>query len=286
MLLLDQRDNNAPTCTDCHDAHTILPPNDARSNVHPISIVGTCSGCHEDESLMSEYGLGTDQISTHRNSSHGVALYDNMNFAAPTCTACHGSHAALPPNVDQITDVCGQCHVLVRRAFDGGPHGLAARDGLLPGCTACHSNHGTERVPPDRIASSCTECHDADSPAALVGIEIQEQVIRATEDLHSAEEAIHELRRAGHRITDVVLRFHSAQSAYLQVSQSQHSLDLEVLEDQTRQAASISADIRATAEVAAEHQWEHKLLLIPVWFLALSAVTLAWFKLRGLEKRR
>jgi len=174
----------------------------------------------------------------------------------------------------------------VRRAFDAGPHGVAARHGLLPGCTACHSNHGTERVPPDRIASTCTECHDADSQAALAGIEIQEQVIRATEDLHSAEEAISELRRAGHPTANVSLRLHTATSAYLQVSQTQHSLNLEALEDQTRQVASISADIRATAEVAAEHQWEHKLLLIPVWFLALSAITLAWFKLRGLERRR
>jgi hypothetical protein len=235
---------------------------------------------------MGEYGLGIDQISTHRSSAHGVALYDKLNFAAPTCTGCHGSHAALPPNVNQITDVCGHCHVLVRRALDAGPHGVAARNGLLPGCTACHSNHGTERIPPDRIASTCTVCHDADSPAALGGIEIQQQVIRAIEELHSAEEAISELRGAGHRVDDVSLRLHSAQSAYLQVSQTQHSLDLEVLEDLTRQVASVSADIRATAEVAAEHQWEHKLLLVPVWFLALSAITLAWFKLRGIERRR
>jgi hypothetical protein len=285
-LLLEGRDLNAPTCTDCHDAHTILPPNDARSNVHPTNIADTCADCHEDEALMGRYGLGTDQIETHRVSAHGVALYEKHNFAAPTCVSCHGSHAALPPAVTQIADVCGQCHVQVRRAFYSGPHGAAAQAGALPGCTACHSNHGTERVPPDRIAATCTECHEAESPAALVGVEIEEQVIRATQDLRSAEEAIHELIRAGRRVADARLRQQTALTAYMQISQAQHSLDLETLEDLSRQVGSISRDIRATEEVAAEHRWEHGLILIPVWFLTLSAIVLAWFKLRALRKEQ
>ena len=118
----------------------------------------------------------------------------------------------------------------------------------------------------------------------ITGIEIQEQVGRAAEHLHGAAEAIHALTRAGRRTADVSVRYQTALTAYMQVSQTQHSLDLETLDDQTRQVASISTDIRGSAEVAAEHQWEHKLLLILIWFLALSATVLAWFKLRGLEK--
>jgi hypothetical protein len=38
------------------------------------------------------------------------------------------------------------------------------------------------------------------------------------------------------------------------------------------------------AEVAAEQQWEHKLLLVPVWFLALASLALALFTLRGLQR--
>ena len=184
----------------------------------------------------------------------------------------------------EISNVCGHCHVLVRRAFDSGLHGAAARSGVLPGCTACHSNHGTERVQLDRIAAMCTVCHEEGSAAALTGIEIQEQVGRAAGHLHGAAEAIHELTRAGRRTADISVRYQTALSAYMQLSQTQHSLDLEALDDQTRQVASISTDIRGSAEVAAEHQWEHKLLLILIWSLALSATVLAWFKLRGLEK--
>ncbi len=284
QLLLGLEDQNAPTCTDCHDAHTILPPNDARSNVYPTNTVTTCARCHENESLMSQYGLSTDQVRMHRESTHGVELLANKNFAAPACVDCHGSHAALPPRVVQITDVCGQCHVLVRRAFYEGPHGQAALAGALPGCTACHSNHGTERVDPDKVAATCTRCHDRDGTAALVGMEIQEEVSHATEELRSAEEAIHNLLRAGRNVTDINFRFESALTAYSQMAQAQHSLDLDHLEDLGRQVASVSRDIRAAEEVAAEHRWEHKLILIPVWFLTLSGCVLAWFKLRALAK--
>jgi hypothetical protein len=284
LLLLGEGDTNAPTCTDCHDAHTILPPNDARSNVYPTNIVRTCSRCHEDESMMAQYGISTEQVHRYMDSAHGVALFDKENFSAPTCVDCHGSHAALPPQVVQIADVCGQCHVPVRRAFYEGPHGQAARDGILPGCTACHSNHGTERIPPDQIAATCTGCHADDSDQAVLGSQIEEYALHAYEELQAAEEAIHHLARAGHQTRDYRFRYQAAMTAYSQMDKAQHSLDIEMLEDLDRQTSSISRDIRSAEEVAAEETWEHKLILIPVWFFALSGMVLAWFKLRGLRK--
>jgi hypothetical protein len=285
MLLLDEGDANAPTCTDCHDAHTILPPEDARSKVYPTNIVRTCARCHEDEGLMAPYGLPTDQVRLYRESAHGTALFDREDFSAPTCVECHGSHAALPPRVMQITDVCGHCHVLVRRTFYQGPHGEAARAGELPGCTACHSNHGTERVSPDRIAATCTDCHAANGPEAEFGVEIQAEVMHATRELHHAEEAISGLLRAGRNVVGAEFRLKAAVTAYEQLPRAQHSLDMEYLEDLSRQVVSISRDIVASEEVSAEHIWEHKLILIPVWFLAASACLLAWFRLRAAARQ-
>jgi hypothetical protein len=283
-LLLEQGNTDAPTCTDCHDAHMILPPNDARSNVYPTNIVTTCARCHEDGSLFGRYGLRIDQTREYLKSAHGVALFEQQDFSAPTCISCHGSHAALPPTVTQISDVCGHCHVLVRRTFYQGPHGEAAQAGKLPGCTACHSNHGTERVDPEGIAATCTACHANDSDAARLGQEIQRNVSYAFEELEAAEHAIHELTRAGHPVSNIRFRYQTALTAYQQLSQAQHSLDPLVLEDLSRQVASISRDIRAAEEVSAEERWEHKLILVPVWFLALSATVLAWFKLRSIRK--
>ena len=280
QLLLGRGSNDAPTCTDCHNAHLILPPEDARSEVHPTNIPATCGKCHDDARLMARYDEPTDQFERYRWGAHGVAVFDERNFAAPTCIGCHGSHAALPPAVTQIADVCGQCHLLLERAFYRGPHAEPARRGALPGCLGCHSNHGAERTQPEEIAALCTRCHEADSHAGLLGVELQEQVLRATEELHHAADAIEEMVAAGHEVADERFRYQSAVSEYNQIALVQHSLDFERLEDLALRVRSNTGIIRAAAEVAAEEEWEHKLLLIPVWFLALSVIVLAWFKLR------
>jgi hypothetical protein len=283
-LLLTQGDMNAPTCTDCHDAHTILPADDARSNVHPTRIPTTCARCHEDDQLMARYNIPADQFSEYRASAHGIAVFEEANFAAPTCTGCHGSHAALPPGVTEVVNVCDRCHVLIGRALSQGPHGEAAESGRIPGCLACHSNHGTERVSPEEIASGCTMCHEQGSRAAGMGFEIQQETVQAATDLRAADEAIQELRASGRRVSDEVYRFESALTSYRQMAVVQHSFDLELLEDLARQVRSNTSLVRATAEARAEQRWEHRLLLVPVWFLTLSTLVLVWFKFRDLKK--
>lgn len=285
QLLLSQSNLDAPTCSDCHDAHLILPPEDARSRVHPANIPETCARCHADNRIMSKYGLPTDQLTRFREGAHGVALFETSNYAAPTCVGCHGSHAALPPAVRQVSHVCDRCHAVLRREFYDGPHGAPALDGRIPGCLACHSNHGTERVAPSRITEVCGTCHEAQSGAAAVGVTLQQRLVRATEDLRLAEEAIEALVRMGRRPTDARLRYEEAFTDYQRIAAVQHSLDLDALEDLALRVSSVSRDIRATAEAGAERQWEHRLILLPVWFLALAAVVLSWFKLRDLRRR-
>jgi hypothetical protein len=281
--LLFQGNADAPTCTDCHDAHTILPPEDARSGVYPTNIPATCANCHEDQELMSRYEMEVDQLEQYRGGAHGIGLFEEQNFANPTCVDCHGSHAALPPATGEIVHVCDKCHVLVGRSLYRGPHGPPAASGEIPGCVACHSNHGTERVAPAAIASTCRECHEAQSRAALVGAEIQEQVVRATDDLAAAAEAIEELIAGGRDVAETRFRYQSLVTRYQQMGQPIHSLDLEELEDLGLRIGSISHDVQGAAEASVEHQWEHKLLLVPLWFLALAVVALSWFKFRDLK---
>lgn len=284
QLLLEEHDQNAPTCTDCHDAHTILPPDDARSNVYPTNIPATCARCHEDAAMMDRYGIPIDQVEQYRQSAHGKAVFERANFAAPTCTGCHGSHAALPPGVTEIVNVCERCHLLVGRAFRQGPHGRATRAGTLPGCLGCHSNHGTEGVPPESTASLCTRCHEPNSRARVAGVEFQEQIVRALQELASADRAIEEMQASGHQVADERFRYHTALTSYREMGQVHHSLDMTVLEDLGRQVRSDTELIRGTAEAAAERRWERKLILLPIWFLTLSAIVFAWFKLRELER--
>lgn len=284
QLLLGEGNTDAPTCADCHDAHTILPPTDARSSVYPPRIPFTCAGCHADDEHMGGYGIPTNQFTRYRGSAHGVALLEAGNVAAPSCVGCHGSHSALPPRVTEIANVCGHCHVLVQRAFDEGAHAGAAEAGEIAGCTACHENHDTRPVALDSVAETCTRCHEAESPPAVQGREVQELMVGAAEQLEAAEEALEELGRAGRRVSDVRFRYRTARTAFLQFQQAQHSLDMERLEDLSLRIRSITRDIREAGESVREERFEHRLLLAPIWFLVLSGVVLAWFRLRTLRR--
>jgi len=281
-LLLAGNDQHAPTCTDCHDAHTILRPDDARSTVYPGNIPATCGRCHEDKRLMAPYRLPTDQVAQFRRSAHGVALLAEQNFAAPTCVGCHGSHSALPPQGSEVITVCARCHQLVGQAFESGPHAKVSA-AKMKGCLGCHGNHDTERVPTDRITATCSRCHAAGTRALALGATIQRSAIQATADLQAADSAIRRLVRAGVPTGDAQFRYRTALTAYLQIAQAQHSLDLERIEDLGRRVKSVSRDLQGAAEAAEETQWEHKLLLVPVWFLTLAALALAWLVRRTLE---
>ena len=279
--LLEAGNQDAPTCSDCHDPHRTLPSSDARSAVFPTNIPATCDRCHSDPEMMGRYGLDTHQFEEFAASAHGRALYGDGNFAAPSCIGCHGSHAALPPDVGEIANVCGKCHQEVRHALSSGPHGPGDEPGSSAlGCTACHTNHATERIASEEISETCTDCHGSDESAAHVGQQIEEGVIRAEAQMESAREAISELRRAGHRTADARFRYRSALTEFNQIAQVQHSLDLETLTDLELDVSSITRSIESAAEVAAEHKWEHRLILIPLWFFALSMAALAYFRFR------
>jgi hypothetical protein len=279
--LLEAGNQDAPTCSDCHDPHTTLPSSDARSATFPKNIPDTCGRCHTDAEMMEPYGLGIGQLEEFRHSSHGRAIYEEDNFASPSCIGCHGSHAALPPDVREITNVCGRCHIDVRRALVSGPHGETTETGtVVLGCTTCHTNHGTERVDSEAIAETCTNCHAEGDAAAQVGEEVEEGVVRAEREMESAREAISELVLAGRQTSDARFRYRNALTEFRQIAKVHHSLDAERLTDLELRVSSIANGIEATAEVAAEERWEHRLLLIPLWFFALSIAVLAHFRLR------
>jgi hypothetical protein len=285
--LLERGDDNAPTCTDCHEAHLIRRATDARSNTNPQNIPGLCARCHADARRMAPYGIPANQFAQYSSSTHGEALFLEGNLAAPTCVGCHGSHSALPPGVTEVTDVCGRCHSLVRAAFRQGPHAAPTVRREISGCTACHSNHGTERVAPEGLAESCAPCHAAGSAAAAIADSLEARVQEASHLLEDARAAMARLEAAGRPIADMELRYRTAFTAYRQMALTQHSLQLETLESLSLQVISSVRTIDEAAEVAAEQRWEHQLLLIPVWFVALAVVVLARYRItESLEASR
>jgi hypothetical protein len=280
QALLGERNFDAPTCTDCHDAHLIRRETDARSNVFPIQIAETCRQCHEDETLMEKYDLPTNQHADFVAGAHGRALYEDENLASPSCIGCHGSHAALPARPREVVNVCAGCHELVGRAFIEGPHGSATDTGEMSACLSCHVSHDSEAIPSAAIGGLCAACHEDGTPANQVGREIEGMLVAAEEDLHAADGAIAELVVAGQNTADALFRYQTAVTYYEQMRMELHGMDVDALEELTRRVDSNAREVLTTAEIRAERRWEHKLMLLPIWFFALSGIALALFKLR------
>ena len=88
--------------------------------------------------------LPTDQLAEYRNSVHGRALLEDGDFGAPACNDCHGNHAAMPPEISSIAQVCRTCHANNGALFDGSEHKKAFDSNGWPECGA-GQNAGTAR---------------------------------------------------------------------------------------------------------------------------------------------
>ncbi len=110
-------EHQAPTCTDCHGEHGILPPDDPRSPVSPTKIAEvTCSRCHEAAPLNERLATDRPVFVSFVDSFHGLKSARGDRRVA-NCASCHEAHGVLPPDDPRSTvypanlpRTCGRCH--------------------------------------------------------------------------------------------------------------------------------------------------------------------------------
>ncbi len=160
-------DKKVATCTNCHGVHPILSRKDPKSPVYKANVPSTCARCHNAD-YMKGRKVRTDQYALYRRSVHGKALLEKGDVSAPACNSCHGNHGAVPPNTQNISLVCGNCHGREGELFAAS----RVRDALelagKRGCVTCHGNHDVQ-VPTDEMVSTrppglCGQCHWPNSP--------------------------------------------------------------------------------------------------------------------------
>lgn len=170
---LEEGEEEAAVCTDCHGAHDTPDPDEPRSRISQ-----TCAQCHG--TIFEEY----------RESVHGEALIEEDNPDVAVCTDCHGVHAITDPNLaafrNSSPELCGECHAdeelmaeyeISTNVFDtyvSDFHGTTAtlfdaQDPDVPTNTAvcydCHGVHDTKHPDdPDagiqaNLLETCRECH-------------------------------------------------------------------------------------------------------------------------------
>ncbi len=150
---------SAPTCTNCHGAHSIRPKADAKSNVSRARIPDTCGTCHKPERAAYMKGM------------HGKLRQDGV-LASPGCTDCHSAHSIqqhdMPKFRTQVVSECGNCHGDYLSTYRDTFHGQVTALGYsqMATCASCHGAH--EILPASNPASTvskenrlatCQVCH-------------------------------------------------------------------------------------------------------------------------------
>jgi hypothetical protein len=169
QTLLVKHDDRAPSCVSCHGVHGIRPAKDPQSKVHVQRVPETCGACHADPKIMSGFTradgspLPTNQLAEYRTSVHGRALLERGSLGAPACNTCHGTHAASPPGLAQVSQSCNLCHSANASLFDGSKHKHAFEQHKWPECGECHGNHNIAKTHDAMLATGqgqlCGDCH-------------------------------------------------------------------------------------------------------------------------------
>ena len=184
--LLEDRNEEAAACQDCHGHHSILKGQNPESSVNKWNVSKTCGQCHP--TIQEEYD-GT---------IHGTALQRGVR-EAPSCTDCHGEHTIRshsdpesPVHALRLAkEVCGRCHgslVLNRKyglstgkveTFLESYHGLASRlgDENSANCASCHGVHDIlpssdpqSSIHPNNLQKTCGGCHPGATQSFVSGL--------------------------------------------------------------------------------------------------------------------
>lgn len=146
-------------CTNCHTAHSALPPQDPRSSVNPANIPATCGACHSG-------------IEERFNKSVHVTMAGKTGKELPVCNSCHSAHAISRTDAGgfklDIMNKCGRCHEEIAKTYFDTYHGKVSQLGYTKTakCYDCHGSHDILRVADPEshlsrrnVVTTCRKCH-------------------------------------------------------------------------------------------------------------------------------
>lgn len=153
------------TCSDCHDAHRVLPPDSTESTLNRVNVKETCGACH------------AGVLATYDSSAHGAALAKGDTTVtgqqAPVCIECHGGHKLVnaddPVWFGEVVRECGACHQRLIETYVTTYHGKATAlgYGIAAKCSDCHTAHSMlpaddprSSVHPANLVETCGACHE------------------------------------------------------------------------------------------------------------------------------
>jgi predicted CXXCH cytochrome family protein len=282
-------DTKVAVCIDCHSVHDLRPPSDPQSKVHPTNVANTCSRCHANYDYMKEYKIPTNQFAGYSKSVHHDALVARGDLSAPTCTTCHGNHAATPPGVANIANVCSNCHVFQAQLFASSPHQQAFAAAGLPGCVTCHSNHEIVH-PSDAFLGSgkeslCTQCHTEGDGGFVAANRIKQQLDQLGASIGDAEQILGRAERSGMEVSQPKLELAQARDALTKARVTIHSFDVNKIEADIKPGLkTAAADVEAGKKALAERNYRRMGLGISLIAILFALVGLRLY-IRQIESK-
>jgi hypothetical protein len=287
-------DPNVATCFDCHDQHRVLKASDPSSQVYPTNEPEMCAGCHADQALMSSYGIPADQYDLYQQSVHGVAMLENQDLRAPTCSTCHGKHGAAPPGYQQVANVCGQCHAKTEDYYLQGAHRTGMTGQAAPECVTCHGQHDVPRPTRDLFVGTddrhCGMCHAPDSAIAGQVDAIYQSLTAADTAYEEAEATIALATEQRLIMAEQEELLQQANTPLVESRALQHNVIVEEIQAKAEESMKLSNEAQASAEEALQGLDTRRLgMIIALAFILLTVVALVLIKReldRDLEAKR
>src|SRR5258705_5442923 len=244
---LAKADDHVAVCTDCHGVHDILAGGDPRSPVHPTNVADTCKRCHADAELMKSYRLATTQFADYTDSVHHEAMVVRGDLSAPTCSTCHGSHGAVPPNDASVANVCSTCHVLQAQFFAESDH----KEAFPQGCATCHSSHKIKH-PHDNFVglakgAACAECHSVDDDPGRTSQAIHDRLTQFEAQINDTRSLMDRAAVAGMDVADAELELGQAKDALTKARVRVHTASLPRVEAELNAGRTVAIKAHNTA---------------------------------------
>jgi hypothetical protein len=287
-------DPNVATCFDCHDQHRVLKASDPASQIYPTNEPEMCAGCHADAALMGSYGIPADQYEMYQQSVHGVAMLENQDLRAPTCSTCHGKHGAAPPGYQQVANVCGQCHTKTEDYYLQGAHRTGMTGQAAPECITCHGQHDVLRPTRDLFVGTeerhCGMCH---APGSATGEKVDAiyQALTAADSAYEEAEATIAVATEQRLImAEQEELLQQANTPLVESRALQHSVDVAEIQTKAEESLEISLQAQASAEEALGELDTRRLgMIIALAVIVVTIVALVLIKRqldRDLEAER
>ncbi len=287
--LRDLGDPKVAICTSCHPAHSIRPPSDPKSTVHPLRVADTCGSCHADAKYMEAYKIPTDQLQKYKGSIHWQTMSVKGDLSAPTCNDCHGNHGAAPPGISWVGNVCGQCHSVQADLFAKSVHAKVFTETGTPGCATCHSNHDIKEATDALLGlgekAVCAACHGADDTGGKAAVAMRTLIDSLSRESDKARTILTQAERAGMEVSQAQFELNGAKDALIKARASIHAFRVEAVKTEVDAGLGVSAKAYSRGTRALDDlQFRRKGLAVSL-VIILALIAGLVLKIRQLDHR-